>query len=112
MTPEASVASPFDADFARYFINKIDLISEKAIVVIIPPAMTDEAGYEELGSCPEEVANFLKNNGHPFLVNPIEHVLSQKYRFNSAYHLTKGGVDLFTGKVIEELRPYIESRGK
>jgi hypothetical protein len=55
----------------------------------------------------KEVSARLLEFGHPFIVEPKEHFFSHEYYYDSPYHLTKKGVDIFTGKVIEELRIYV-----
>jgi hypothetical protein len=98
--------TPFDENFAIYFINKVADIEKKAKVVIMPPVLIGES-RNTCKSQIDELSRFLKKHGHPFIVEPAEHEFSVKYAFDTPYHLTKDGVDIFTGKVIEELRPYV-----
>jgi hypothetical protein len=97
---------PFDEKFAKYFFNQVEELSKKAKVIIIPPVII-EPGNELYEDMIKEVSARLLEFGHPFIVEPKEHFFSHEYYYDSPYHLTKKGVDIFTGKVIEELRIYV-----
>jgi hypothetical protein len=102
------ITQPFDSTYMHEFIQKINEIEKKNKVVIIPPVIV-ETGYEMTQKQIDEVTQYLSSHEHPFLALPIEHVISDTCMYEpSIYHVNKPGVDAFTGKVIEELRPIVQ----
>jgi hypothetical protein len=99
----------FDEKFAKYFCYRVEELSKKVKVIIMPPVII-EPGYESYKDMIKEVSARLKEYGHPFIVEPKEHSFRNEYYYDHPYHPTKNGVDIFTGKVIEELRPYVDEK--
>lgn len=93
---------PMNDDYCMCFMNQISELEKKgAKVIITPPPFSETHGHDrKIG----EVSEFLKKNGRPFNVPPQRHLFPDSLFFDTEYHLSKNGVDVFTGLVIEELR--------
>jgi hypothetical protein len=97
-----AITQPFNADFASSFVLKLNQLSLQNKVILLPPALV-ESGYKLLEEQILEVTDFLQSNGHPFIVKPYEHMMSDSLAYDACYHVDKTGVDIFTEKVILEL---------
>ena len=101
-----AIKAQFDKSVSEYFIAKLDEIKQRATVYIIPPVCRQSA-FDAMSEAPFEVAQFLLENGSPFVVHPQEHVLDDNYALDTDYHLNARGVEIFTTMVIDELRPLL-----
>lgn len=97
------ITDKFDEDFSLYFINKLNEIENKCTVLIIPPSCCNIA-MKKWDRQVNEVENYLKENGHPFIIDPDSSSFSEKYMYDSDYHLNKKGVDIRTSLVIDALK--------
>jgi hypothetical protein len=109
-TPKSNTAK-LDVDFTDYFLCKIKRLQGKATVIIIPPVIRETA-FEVQKDKINEVATYLNKRGHPFAVNPAEHMLADEYAYDTDYHINKAGVDIFTGKIIKILFPIVHGEHK
>lgn len=83
------------------FRNKIS--EKKAILLISYP------GYQDLSFANaivqiREIEKVLKKNGYNPISTPERYSIPDSLVFNTPYHLTKGGVDLRTSLLIEDLK--------
>ena len=96
---------PFDLSFGEYFIRKIEnLEQEKQCEVIIVPPVCRESAFKAMKNKVEETSAFLDSNGHPFLVSPEHHALSDEYAYDTDYHMNYEGVKKYTSSMIEILK--------
>jgi hypothetical protein len=109
-TPKSNTAK-LDVDFTDYFLCKIKRLQNKARVVIIPPVVR-ETSFKVQERNINELAEYLNRHGHPFEVNPREHMLPDEYAYDTDYHMNKAGVDIFTGKIIKILSPIVHGEHK
>jgi hypothetical protein len=104
-------AGPINAglnrDFVDYFVWKLNEIGRQGVQIVVVPPVALGKSYKAWKNSAEEVSSYLKQKGYPFLVATTEHVLDDKYNYGHPYHVTKSGVDIITGKIIEELRPFV-----
>jgi hypothetical protein len=83
------------------FRNKVE--AKKATLLIAYP------GYQDLSFSNatiqiHEIEKILKKNGYNPISNPERYSIPDSLVFNTPYHLTKGGVDLRTAYLIEDLK--------
>lgn len=97
---------PFDKKFGKYFLRKVNELDEKCKVVVIPP-ICRETAYQVMKNNIDEIADFLEQGSHPFIVHPCEHVLPDEYAYDTDYHMNYKGVQKYTSFVIEELKPIV-----
>lgn len=109
-TPKSNTAK-LDVNFTSYFLYKIKQFQNKATVIIVPPVIRETA-FEVQKDKINEVAAYLNKRGHPFAVNPVEHMLADEYAYDTDYHMNKAGVDIFTGKIIKILSPIVHGEHK
>jgi hypothetical protein len=96
-----------NSEFMDYFVGRLNEISKQGVKVVVVPPIALEKSYKVWKNNAEEVSSYLKEKGYPFLVATTEHVLDDKYNYGHPYHVTKPGVDIITGKIIAELRPFV-----
>jgi hypothetical protein len=80
---------------------------EKGCTVIPTPPACRETFYNGYKGNIEKISNQLSALGRPFNVAPYEHVTPDSCAFDTDYHLNKQGVDIFTSKLITELKAHI-----
>ena len=102
------IKEKFDKEFGKYFIDKINELQTKCTVIMMPPSTCDVA-MKKWDKQVKEVENFLKENGHPFIIDPDSFSFAEEYMYDSDYHLKKKGVDIRTSLVIEALKEYIKN---
>jgi hypothetical protein len=98
---------PFDAGFCDYFIQWVERIQRRNVKVYILPPPFVETGLPSTRERIEGTTAFLKKSGHPFLMAPEMVFMSEDCAMGGFSHVTKKGVDIYTGKVIEALRPLL-----
>jgi hypothetical protein len=96
----------FDLDFADYFAKSINEIKKKNTLILIPPAIV-KSGYNANKIKIEEVTTSLRSRGIEFVVAPEMHVLDDSCSYQGVNHLNKKGVDIFTDKLISEIREVV-----
>lgn len=97
------ITDKFDTTFGKYFIDKLNELQTKCTVIMIPPA-TCNVAMKKWAKQVNEVENYLKRNGHPFIIDPDSCSFGEKYMYDSDYHLNKKGVDIRTSLVIDALK--------
>lgn len=99
---------PIDEEFCHYFVEKLRMLeAEKECTVILTPPACRETFYNGYKGNIEKISNQLSTLGRPFNVTPYEHVTPDSCAFDTDYHLNKQGVDIFTSKLIAELKAHI-----
>lgn len=100
--------SSFDSIYAQSFVKKVNELSDKNQVIILPPILAKTL-FDVKKENFDKIAEFLSEHNRPFQAPLQAHVVSDTCLFeNNLYHVTKPGVDYVTGKIIEELRPLIK----
>lgn len=90
--------------YGTSFLHCLQNISDKgATIVIIPSPMRRGAYNKILGT---EVTTFLNENNYSFLVPHEEHLFPDSLMYDTDYHLSGEGVNIFTKKLIKELKQY------
>lgn len=100
------ITKKFDKNFGKYFIDRLNELQSKCTVIMIPPACCCVA-MKKWNKQVKEVEEFLKNNGHPFIIDPDSCSFAEEYIYDNDYHLNKKGVDIRTSSVIDALKDYI-----
>ena len=97
---------PIDEEFCQYFVDKLcDFEDNKGCIVILTPPACRESFYNGYKGNTDKISDKLSSLGRPFNVAPYEHVQHDSCAFDTDYHMNKYGVDIFTGKLIAELKP-------
>lgn len=102
----SQISAPFDEKTAAYFVMKVCELKKRVEVYVIPPVCRASA-FKAMGNVPVEVANYLKDKGILFIVDPETHVKSDEYALDTDFHMNGKGVQVFTEQLIQELRPYM-----
>lgn len=97
------ITNNFDEEFGKYFSEKLNDLQTKCIVLMIPPSCCDIA-MKKWEKQVKEVEDYLKENGHPFIIDPDSCSFEEEYMYDSDYHLNKKGVDIRTSLVIDALK--------
>lgn len=101
------INASLDVSFGKYFIEKIEALErEKECTVYIVPPVCMGSAFKAMEKSVREVADFLKKNGHPFLVSPDSHALPDEYAFDTSYHMSYEGVKRYTSSMIEILKKH------
>lgn len=96
------VKADLNDDYCKCFLRQIDELKRKgAQIVVTPPPLAERAGNDPLI---HKVDSFFRRNDLTYNVPPREHILPDSMFFDTVYHLAKNGVDVFTGRIIEEIR--------
>lgn len=102
------ITENFDNEFGEYFINRLNELQSKYTVVMIPPSCCNVA-MKKWDKQVKEVTDFLKENGHPFIIDPDSCSFPEEYMYDSDYHLNKKGIDIRTSLVINALKQVISN---
>jgi hypothetical protein len=94
---------PFLKDFNTYVKAK------GATLVILPPPMQKQSFQNKLYII-NKIALALKANGMPFLAPPAKYAFDDRYMNDFVFHLTKAGLDIRTGLVIQDLEKVVRSK--
>ena len=95
---------PLDEEFCNYFANKMKEIEQMGCVVIVtPPAHCENLYNAEIDNI-EGICKKLEELGYPFNTDPHNHTIPDSCAFDTWYHLNRQGVEIYTGKIIEELK--------
>ena len=94
---------PFLKKFNEYVTAK------GAKLVILPPPFQDQS-FENRTYIISKIANTLKANDLPLIAQPSRYKFADKYMNDFPYHLTKAGVDIRTGLVIQDLSKVINQQ--
>jgi hypothetical protein len=100
---DTPIVGEFNEEYGRYFIKKVESL-EKKVKVYIVPSVIDESSYSLKKKEIDEVTDFLLSKRHPFLFDPTECVLDESCTYDGHFHMNKRGVDLYTEKIIDELK--------
>lgn len=104
--PDIETDAVIDEEFADYFFEKVDGLSDGITVVLCPPVIR-KSSYEASKKRADAMTRLLQSRGYPFIVPTQNHVLPDSCAFNTPYHMKKSGVDIFTSMLIEELKPLL-----
>jgi hypothetical protein len=85
---------------------KNNLQKKDAKLIILPPAY-QECSFNNQEYIINQIATQLNENNLAYLTSPLRYRFSDNLIYNTTYHLNKQGVDLRTGRVIEDLRMQI-----
>lgn len=101
----APISASFNEEFASYFINKVSgWKNQIGCKVLMVPPICIRSSYDAQKESVDEVANYLKRSGYPFLIHPIHHALPDEYAYDTNYHMNYDGVQIFTSSMIGVLK--------
>ncbi len=101
-----SIKGTFDSEFGNYFVSQIRNLQQKCQVYLIPPVYR-ESNFKLNREKVKKVADFLQEAQCPYLVTPVRHVLPDSCAYDTEYHMNRSGVDIYTSRIIEELKQAI-----
>lgn len=93
----------YDKEFGEWYFGKLKSISNKATVIIMPPALA-HTSFAIQEKYINQIATIYKSEGFPYAANPISMSIPDKDMYNTNYHCNKSGVDLNTSRIIEILK--------
>lgn len=92
---------PLNHEYAECFISCIEAMEKKGCRVLITPQVICRQSFSK--DTGEDVAQWLAQNGYPFIASPEEHCMPDSLGLDTDNHMTEEGSYIFTRKVIREL---------
>lgn len=84
--PDIETNAVIDEEFADYFFEKVDGLSNGITVVLCPPVIR-KSSYEASKKRADAMTRLLQSRGYPFIVPTQNHVLPDSCAFNTPYLL-------------------------
>jgi len=103
-----AIKGDFNPEFGNYFVSQVRKLQQKCQVFLIPPvyrASSFKLNREKV----KRIASFLQNAQCPFLTPPERHVLPDSCAYDTDYHMNQSGVNIYTSRIIEELKQVMRS---
>lgn len=96
-----------DEQAINYTAEVINSWKNREIHTILLPPTTIQSNYELNADKIDELYSYMQAIGHPFAVPACSHVVPDSCGYDTPYHLTKSGADIFTQSLIMEFKTLI-----
>lgn len=93
-----------DKGSMRYFLAKLDELESKGCRVLLVPPVCCEIVWKQNKAGIEKIVRAFRKAGRSYLAEPECHILPDSLAFDTHYHVSYEGAQIFTSRIIEELK--------